>query len=537
MIRITQLKLPITHKPEDIQKKAARLLRLSPKDISSLEIVRRSLDARHKHKKELLFVYTVDAETDQERAVLKRMKDKNITSATRREYVFPACGDTPLINRPVIVGAGPAGLFCGCMLAEAGYNPLILERGQSVEKRTKAVERFWKEGVLDPESNVQFGEGGAGTFSDGKLNTLVKDPDLRGRKVLEILVSAGAPKDILYEQKPHLGTDVLAKIVTKLRTFIEARGGEVRFDSRVTDVLVKDGQIEGVTVNEKETIPAEVLVLAPGHSARDTFFMLHERKLEMSAKSFAVGVRVEHPQTMINLAQYGEAEVKELGAASYKMSHQTEDGRGVYTFCMCPGGYVVNASSEEGHLAVNGMSYQDRDGKNANSALIVTVTPGDYEACEGEGVPACLKGVNFQRELEKRAYEAGGGAVPIQTYGDYRKNRTDGTPGEITPCIKGACKPANVREIFPDFIGNAILQGMEAFGKKIPGYDREDALLSGVESRSSSPVRITRDDLGQCNIRGIYPCGEGAGYAGGITSAAMDGIRMAELIAKKYINF
>lgn len=535
MIRITQLKLPIDHKKQDISKKAAKLLRIPENQIEEIQIIRQSLDARH--KKDLLFVYTIDLSVKKEAAVVKKVRNKNITRIEPRSYSFPKPGTEPLTHRPVIVGAGPAGLFCAYMLAKSGYRPLLLERGEAVEERQKMVDAFWETGKLNPESNVQFGEGGAGTFSDGKLNTLIKDTEGRGRAVMEILVSMGAPEEILYQQKPHLGTDVLFHVVRNLRKQIEKFGGEVRFRSKVTDVNITDGHITSVIVNNKEEIPAEAVVLALGHSARDTFFMLAEKKIAMEAKSFAVGVRMEHPQKMINLSQYGQEEVKQLGAASYKLTHQTKSGRGVYTFCMCPGGYVVNASSEEGRLAVNGMSYRKRDSENANSAVIVTVTPEDYAAFGGADVPEQLKGILFQRDLEEKAFQAGKGRIPVQIYGDYKKNRTTESLGEWKPCMKGGYTCANVRSILPDFIGDTIEEGIEAFAEKIPGYNRPDALISGVESRSSSPVRIVRNEYGVSeNTAGIYPCGEGAGYAGGITSAAIDGVKTAELIAKKYIN-
>ena len=535
MIRITQLKLPIEHHKEEIRKKAAKMLHIPENQIEEIQIVRQSLDARRKN--ELLFVYTVDLRVKRESAILKKVHNNNIMSINLVKYVFPECGTELLTHRPIIVGCGPAGLFCGYMLARAGYHPLLLERGEAVEDRKKTVEKFWQTGELNPESNVQFGEGGAGTFSDGKLNTLIKDADGRGRMVMKILVSMGAPEEIVYQQKPHLGTDVLYKIVQNLRNQIIALGGEVRFQSKVTDLNVKDGKIASVTVNDREIIPAEVVVLAPGHSARDTFFMLAGKKVSMEAKSFAVGVRMEHPQTMINQAQYGKTEIPALGAASYKLTHQTKEGRGVYTFCMCPGGYVVNASSEEERLAVNGMSYQKRDSEHANSAIIVTVTPGDYASYGDRDTPKELNGILFQRDLEERAFRAGKGRIPVQYYGDYKQNIPSVSKPDMLPCMKGAFAFTDVRGIFPSFIGDSIEEGIEAFSDKIPGYNRPDALISAVESRSSSPVRIVRDERGiSLSLEGLYPCGEGAGYAGGITSAAVDGVKIAELIAKKYIN-
>ena len=375
MIRITQLKLPVDHRQEQLRKKIARILKCG-EDTFSYEIVRQSLDARHKDDKK--FVYTVDVSTLAEKKMLRKNRDKNVTFFEKKEYCFPEPGEEVLKNPPVVVGSGPAGLFCAWYLARAGYRPLVLERGQEAQKRKETVDRFWKDGILDPESNVQFGEGGAGTFSDGKLNTLVKDPNGRNHEVLKRFVEAGAPQEIVFQQKPHLGTDVLIGIVETMRHQIEEMGGAFRFESKVTDLCMEKGRLCAVEINDKEKIPAEVCVLALGHSARDTFSMIHRRGIFMQPKSFAVGLRIEHPQKMINMDLYGEEENEALGAASYKVTHTCENGRGVYSFCMCPGGYVVNASSEEGMLAVNGMSYQARDSKNANSALIVTVSPEDF---------------------------------------------------------------------------------------------------------------------------------------------------------------
>lgn len=452
-------------------------------------------------------------------------------SINKKNYQFPLPGTEKLEHVPVIVGSGPAGLFCAWYLARAGYRPLVLERGQEAQKRKETVDRFWKDGVLDPDSNVQFGEGGAGTFSDGKLNTLVKDPNGRNHEVLKRFVEAGAPEEIVYQQKPHLGTDVLIGIVETMRHQIEEMGGSFRFETKVTDLCIENGRLTAVEVNNEEKIPADACVLALGHSARDTFDMLHRRGVYMEPKSFAVGLRMEHPQKMINYDLYGEEENEFLGAASYKVTHTCENGRGVYSFCMCPGGYVVNASSEQGMLAVNGMSYQARDSKNANSALIVTVTPEDFPE-EGP-----LGGIAFQRNLEKRAWEIGKGKIPVQLFGDFKLHQKSSVFGEIEPQMKGAYVLADVRSILPKEIGDSIEEGVLAFGRKLKGFDRNDAILSGVESRTSSPVRIVRNREGYSNIEGIYPCGEGAGYAGGITSAAMDGIKTAEFICEKFRNF
>ena len=528
MIRITQLKLPVEHTPEQLKKKIAKTLKCA-EDTFSYETVRQSLDARHKDDKK--FVYTVDVKTAAEQKILRRVHNNNIMSINKKDYQFPLPGTEKLEHVPVIVGSGPAGLFCAWYLARAGYRPLVLERGQEAQKRKETVDRFWKDGVLDPDSNVQFGEGGAGTFSDGKLNTLVKDPNGRNHEVLKRFVEAGAPEEIVYQQKPHLGTDVLIGIVETMRHQIEEMGGSFCFETKVTDLCIENGHLTAVEVNNEEKIPADACVLALGHSARDTFDMLHRRGVYMEPKSFAVGLRMEHPQKMINYDLYGEEENEFLGAASYKVTHTCENGRGVYSFCMCPGGYVVNASSEQGMLAVNGMSYQARDSKNANSALIVTVTPEDFPE-EGP-----LGGISFQRELEKRAWELGKGRIPVQLFGDFKLHQKSSVFGEIEPQMKGAYVLADVRSILPKEIGDSIEEGVLAFGKKLKGFDRNDAILSGVESRTSSPVRIVRNREGYSNIEGIYPCGEGAGYAGGITSAAMDGIKTAEFICEKFRNF
>ncbi len=526
MIRLNQVSLPVSHSEDDLEKKIRKLLRLGSQEPFSYEIERRSLDARKPEKK--VYRYTLDVTVKNEKKILKKVHDNHIMSINKQRYHFPPCGETPLSHRPVIVGSGPAGLFCGWYLAHAGYRPLILERGQTARERRKTVERFWESGVLDPNSNVQFGEGGAGTFSDGKLNTLVKDPSGRNKEVLSRFVKAGAPREILYDQKPHLGTDLLVPIVETLRRQIESMGGEFRFETQVTDLDIRDGRLKGVILGCKEEIPAQVCVLAIGHSARDTFSMLLRRKIPMEPKAFAVGVRVEHPQELINLAMYKEKENPYLGAASYKVTHQTETGRGVYSFCMCPGGYVVNASSEEGMLAVNGMSYQARDSRNANSALIVTVRPEDFPD------PGVLGGIAFQRELERAAYTAGKGKIPVQTFRDFCLGQKSTILGQIRPSMKGGWTLANVRAVLPNFVGDAIEEGIRSFDRKIHGFADPDALISGVESRTSSPVRILRNPELESTAAGIYPCGEGAGYAGGITSAAMDGIKVAEAVAGKY---
>ena len=534
MIRISQLKLPVEHTESQLKEKMAKELRIPVEQIQSYEIVKRSVDAR---KSPITFVYQLDVKTPQEKKILGRSRHNNIMSTNPVKYLFPEPGDRPLKDRPVVVGSGPAGLFCGYMLAKHGYRPLILERGDEALVRKEKVDQFWKTGVLDLNSNVQFGEGGAGTFSDGKLNTLVKDPVGRNKEVLRLFVEAGAPSSILYEQKPHLGTDLLIEILQNLRSQIEDMGGEFRFRSQLTDLRIEDGQVTALQINGKEWHQAQVVILAIGHSARDTFSMLHQKPLLMQSKAFAVGVRIEHPQEMITRSQYGEKAPGILGAASYKLTHKGSDGRGVYTFCMCPGGYVVNASSEEERLAINGMSYQARDGKNANSAVIVTVTPEDFRGYhQGEGSHV-LDGIAFQRRLEELAYQSCQGKVPVQLFQDFMKNRRSTDIGEVDPCIMGRFELANVREFLPPVIGDAICEGVQAFGHRIHGFDRPDAVISGVESRTSSPVRIVRDEEKVSSVKGVYPCGEGAGYAGGITSAAMDGLLAAEAVCKKYMNF
>lgn len=531
MIRIQQLKLPITHTEEQLLHKLAKALRVRTNEIVRYKIRRQSVDARR--KSEVSFVYTIDVSVGNEKEALRRAKGKQISLARDVIYRFPQGGEHSLQHPPVVIGSGPAGLFCAYLLAEHGFCPLIIERGKPVEERTKEVENFWQENVLNPNTNVQFGEGGAGTFSDGKLNTLVKDVKGRNQKVLDIFIRHGAPEAISYQAKPHIGTDVLKQVIRNMRSQIEAWGGSYLFDTCVTDLQFTNGILQSLVCRNQITgeslhIETEVAVLAIGHSARDTFAMLENRGFQMEAKSFAVGLRVEHPQTMINEAQYGKEAASALEAAPYKVTANLENGRGVYSFCMCPGGYVVNASSEEGCLAINGMSYSKRDGKNANSAVIVTVTPEDFP---GEGA---LAGVRFQRNLEKKAYELGNGKVPQQLFGDYERGELSQSYGGFTSEIKGQHTFAALHELFTENIKESFCQGMRKFAGKIEGFDRGDAILSGVESRTSSPVRIVRDDTFESNRKGVYPCGEGAGYAGGIMSAAMDGMKIAEAIAQKY---
>lgn len=535
MIRINQLKLSVGHTKADMKKKAAKMMRIPEDKILSLVPVRQSLDARKKN--ELLYIYSLNVTVSgKEGAVIKNAKNVNVVLNTEKPYRFPEHGQEPLCHRPVIVGFGPAGMFCGLMLARAGFSPLILERGEDVDSRTQKVEAFWRGGELNPESNVQFGEGGAGTFSDGKLNTLVKDPSGRNKKVLEILAEAGADPSITYVNKPHVGTDVLSRVVKNIRQEIIRLGGEIRFGCKLTDFSEADGRLISVTVSQREeggfyreeTIPAQAVALAIGHSARDTFRMLSQKSLDLQAKAFAVGLRIQHPQKQINLSQYGMEEPGSLGAASYKLTKQTSSGRGIYSFCMCPGGFVVNASSETGRLAVNGMSNHDRAGTNANSALIVTVTPEDFPH------PGPLGGVEFQRRLEEAAFNCGKGKIPVQLYGDFRAGTLSRAFGDVEPAFKGEYSFGNLREVLNPSLTDAMTEGIDSFGRIIDGFDRPDAILAGIESRTSSPVRIPRTPELESAVLGLYPCGEGAGYAGGITSAAMDGIRTAEMIVSRF---
>lgn len=532
MIRIQQLRLPCGQGAEALQKKAERLLRLRPEQIRRLVIRRRSIDARK--KPEIFYSYVVDVEVCgiSEKSCAARCHAPGVSVVEPEEYKSPASGTVPMAQRPVIIGSGPAGLFCAWLLACRGYRPIVLERGADVRTRRKDVERFWETGELNPESNVSFGEGGAGTFSDGKLNTLIRDREGRSAKVLSVFVENGAPEEILYDARPHVGTDVLSGVIERLRGQILERGGQVRFGCRADGLTLSGGRVTGVRLSDGSVLPAETVVLAAGHSARDTFAWLQGLGAQMQAKEFAVGLRVEHPQTLINEAQYALRRPSGLPPAVYKLTARAADGRGVYSFCMCPGGWVVDASSEAGRLATNGMSDHARNGPNANSAVIVSVTPRDF----GEEGP--LAGIAFQRRLEEAAFRAGAGRVPVERYGDFSAAATAGRIGtDFMPCIRGRWQFADAASILPPPLYRAFCEGMTRFGQLIPGFDDENALVCGVESRTSSPVRICRDETFQSSLRGLYPCGEGAGYAGGIMSAAMDGMRVAEAIIARFAPF
>ncbi|MCI8497242.1 MAG: hypothetical protein HFE85_03185 [Clostridiales bacterium] len=528
MIKISDIRLPLDGGRETLLKSAAKRLGVPARDIVSLRLVRRSVDARKKDQ--VHFNCAVEAALKggaaQEAAVLQKRPAK-AAQAKKTAYLMPPVNRKPSL-RPVIAGAGPAGLFAALTLCEAGLRPILLERGADVDTRIRDVERMRSKGMLDERSNVQFGEGGAGTFSDGKLTTGISDP--RCRRVLEAFVQAGAPEEILWQAKPHIGTDRLIEVVRNLRGSILAKGGEVRFLTRLTDIVIKEGRIAAVRLagpGGEEELETEALILAVGHSARDTFQMLYERGAQMIQKPFSVGVRIEHPQRLIDRAQYGNfAGHPALGAADYKLSAHLTNGRGVYTFCMCPGGEVVAAASEPDGVVTNGMSRYARDGQNANSALLVGVDGRDF------GSVHPLAGVEFQRKLERCAFFLGGEnyRAPAQLVGDFLAGQASSRLGTVQPSYRPGVTLCDLTELFPEEIGESLKMGIRAFDRRLHGFALPDAVMTGVESRSSSPVRIVRDERCEASIHGIYPCGEGAGYAGGIMSAAVDGIRCAEAV-------
>lgn len=523
MIRVRNIFMNVTASEKDLIKKVSKKLKISESSIKEIKINHKSLDARK--NKDIHYVYEVDVSLENEEEVLKNNTSLDIFLAPIEKYSFDYPKNIKLNKRPIIVGAGPAGLFCSYLLAELGLNPIVIERGEKVEDREKTVNEFWEKGILNENSNVQFGEGGAGTFSDGKLNTLVKDKAFRMKKVFEIFISCGAPKEIMYIKNPHIGTDILKKVVKNMRNKTIEMGGEFRFNTILTDLIIENDHIKGIVLNENEVMDCDNLILAIGHSARSTFKMLYERGLSMSNKPFAVGIRIIHRQDVIDKNQYRNLKNIDLGPANYKLTYNTKDKRGVYSFCMCPGGYVVNASSEKGRLAINGMSNYKRDSGYANSAIVVTASSNDF----GEDV---FSGMNFQERLEERAYLLGKGNIPCQYYKDYKENITS-TKKDKIPSVKGNYSFSNLNDLFPNFINNSLKEGIDKFGEKIKGFNSDDTLLLGVESRTSSPVKIFRDENLMSNIKGIYPCGEGAGYAGGITTSAMDGIKVFEAIISK----
>jgi hypothetical protein len=531
MLRVTELKLPLGHPPEALEAAVAERLGLPAAEIAACRIVRRAHDARRKSA--ILMVYSVDVSLAGEAEVLARLAGEGQVKPAPDTTYRPAARASGGESRPVVVGAGPCGLFAGLVLAQMGFRPIILDRGKVVRERARDTWALWRRGVLDPESNAQFGEGGAGTFSDGKLYSQVKDPRHLGRKVLDEFVAAGAPAEILTEAHPHIGTFRLVAMVERLRATIEGLGGEYRFGSRVTDLAFQsDGRrVRGVVLESGETIETDAVVLAIGHSARDTFAMLYDREVRLEAKPFSLGVRIEHPQSMIDRARFGaSAGHPDLGAADYRLSHACSNGRTVYSFCMCPGGTVVAAASEPGRLVTNGMSQYSRNERNANAGLVVDITP----EADFPGHP--LAGVELQRHWEARAFVAGGEsyAAPAQRVGDFLAGRASHELGGVVPSYRPGVRPTDLAACLPDYALAALREALPVFGRRIPGFDDPDAVLTGVETRTSSPVRIARgEDFQSVNTPGLYPGGEGAGYAGGILSAAIDGIKLAEAVARR----
>lgn len=529
MIRINHITLPFDHEPAALEKAVLNKLNIPEKALLGFRIVRKSIDARKKNR--ILAVYSVDAQVEDELQLLSGLTpDRHVTLSPDLHYHAPG----PILHKktpPVVVGTGPCGLFAGLILAEAGLRPILVERGKTVQSRVRDVQGFWRKGFFNPESNVPFGEGGAGTFSDGKLTTQIRDGKNRIRKVFLELVKAGAPEEILYEAKPHLGTDNLIRVVRNLRKTILDLGGQVRFETKLTDIRIKEDSIYEAIFNDSEAVHTDTLVLALGHSARDTFQMLHEQRIPMTPKAFSMGVRIEHPQTLIDQAQYGPfASHPRLGPSDYRLVHHCPNGRTAYTFCMCPGGRVIGASSEPGSIVTNGMSLYARNGPNANSALLVGVNPIDFDS------NSPLSGVSFQRQWEHKAFEMGGGDyfAPVQRVEDFLSGRASVAMGQVNPSYLPGTTPGNLTGCLPNFVIDALRLAIPALNRKLRGFLMADAVMTAVETGSSSPIRILRDKTFQSpDISGLYPAGEGAGYAGGIISSAVDGIRVAEAIINK----
>jgi uncharacterized protein len=528
MLRLTEVKLPLDHPDSALDTAILERLGINAGELVSYTVFKRSYDARKKSA--IVLIYTLDVATKDDAAILQRLaKHPHVGPTPDTSYHFVAQAPTALAERPVVIGTGPCGLFAGLILAQMGYKPIILERGKTVRERTKDTWGLWRKSTLNPESNVQFGEGGAGTFSDGKLYSQIKDPKHYGRKVLTEFVKAGAPEEILYVSKPHIGTFRLVKMVEQMRASIEALGGTIRFESKVEDIEIEAGQVQGVVLADGERIETRHVVLAIGHSARDTFQMLHQRGVYIEAKPFSIGFRVEHPQSLIDRSRFGpNAGHPILGAADYKLVHHAANGRSVYSFCMCPGGTVVAATSEPGRVVTNGMSQYSRNERNANAAIVVGITPSDYP-----GDP--LAGIAFQRHWESKAFELGGGTyqAPGQLVGDFVAGKPSTDFGSVQPSYKPGVKLGELGSALPDYAISAMREAFPAFDKQIKGFNLYDAVLTGVETRTSSPIRIKRNDdnCQSLNTTGLFPAGEGAGYAGGILSAAVDGIKVAEAVA------
>lgn len=528
MIRITNVKLAFDHPDQALLAEVSKVLATSKDKISEIRILKRSLDARK--GKPLLRVYSILVKVSDEKGILSKNKSNpRVSKAPDYHYQAPSIINKSKHN-PIVVGTGPAGIFAGLILAEAGLEPILLERGKPVKERAKDTQKFWNEGELDPESNVQFGEGGAGTFSDGKLQTRVKDKLHRDKKILQILVDAGAPREILFENKPHIGTANLIGVVKNLRKYITELGGRYLFETRLDDLDLNGNRITGVQLSNGSELKTDFLILAIGHSARDTYQMLHERGVKISPKPFSVGFRIEHPQELINRNQYGKhSDHPELGAADYQLAYHSSDGRTVYSFCMCPGGSVIAAASEAGHLVTNGMSQYARDGINANSAIVAEVHPSDFEDYP-------LAGIDFQRYWESEAFNAGGENyfAPAQLVGDFISGIPSSCLGTIQPSYLPGIKLSNLRDLFPPYIIKAILEALPYFDRRISGFSMDDAVLTGIETRTSAPLRIIRDRGHQSvSIQGLFPAGEGSGYAGGIMSSAIDGIKTAESVIER----
>ena len=533
MLRLTELRLPLDHAPDALRPAISQRLGINESDILSYHIHKRSYDARKVSA--IMLIYVVDIDVKNQDALLHKFRDDiNVKPSPDMAYTFVAQAPVNLQQRPIVVGFGPCGILAALLLAQMGFKPIVLERGKEVRQRTKDTWGLWRKNVLNPESNVQFGEGGAGTFSDGKLYSQIKDPRHLGRKVLDEFVKAGAPEEILFINKPHIGTFKLVTMVENIRQTIESLGGEIRFEQKVTDVLIENGQVQGVQLANGEVLYSRHVVMALGHSARDSFAMLHERGVYMEAKPFSVGFRIEHPQGMIDRCRFGQfAGHPVLGAADYKLVHHAKNGRAVYSFCMCPGGTVVAATSEPNRVVTNGMSQYSRNERNANAGIVVDINPNDYPQSDALG------GIAFQRFWESRAFELGGGtyAAPAQLVGDFLAKRASTQGGLVEPSYKPAVNWCDLSSALPDYVIEAIREALPMFDKKIKGFAMNDAVLTGVETRTSSPLRITRNEQYQSlNVKGLFPAGEGAGYAGGILSAGVDGIKVAEAVALSMVQ-